>query len=298
MNPDQPLNPNGDLSAAASPVVIVVTTVSVAASSSIVVPAPPAPAPAVPPVPPVTPVTRRGDSYRKPAWRSKTAWFTLVVVTIGSLGIDLLTKWLAFESIAGEPVRIHRTKVLEQAAHDPTLVGTLVPRHEPITIIPSVLDLTLVLNPGAVFGVGPGKRWFFIIFTGIALTFGMWMFARWTRSRDTVAHAAIGLLLGGGLGNLYDRLALGCVRDFLHPLPGLKFPSGWKPMGGDGQVWPYVSNVADLLLLIGIAMLLVFLWRRDAHARHAAEALAAKKTASEPNGQEAGDSQVASSTGA
>jgi signal peptidase II len=90
----------------------------------------------------------------------------------------------------------------------------------------------------------------------------MWMFAKWTRSRDTLAHASIGLLLGGGLGNLYDRLALGCVRDFLHPLPGLRWPGGWKPFGGDGQIWPYVSNVADLLLLIGIGLLLIFLWRR------------------------------------
>ncbi len=196
------------------------------------------------------------------AWTSKKSWFTLVLVTAGSLGIDLLTKWIAFRSIAGQPVAITRQEVLARAAIDPRSVGLLVPPHEPLTIIPGVLDLTLVLNPGAVFGVGPGKRWFFIAFTAVALTFGMWMFAKWTRSRDTLAHASIGLLLGGGLGNLYDRLLYGCVRDFLHPFPGVKWPGGWKPFGGDGQVWPYVSNVADLLLLIGIGLLLVFLWRR------------------------------------
>jgi lipoprotein signal peptidase len=103
--------------------------------------------------------------------------------------------------------------------------------------------------------------------------------------------------MGGGLGNLYDRLALGCVRDFLHPLPGLKFPGGWKPLGGDGQIWPYVSNIADLLLLIGIAMLLLFLWRRDAQAKQAAEAMAAQKAASEPPSQAGGDSPVVPSTG-
>lgn len=200
------------------------------------------------------------------AWSSKKAWFTLVVVTVGSLAADLLTKWIAFRSIAGQPVVVKREDVLALAALDPRSVGSIVPRHEPLTILPGVLDLTLVLNPGAVFGVGPGKRWFFIAFTAIALTFGMWMFAKWTRARDTLAHAAIGLLLGGGLGNLYDRLALGCVRDFLHPLPGMRWPNGWKPFGGDGQVWPYVSNLADLLLLIGIGMLLVFLWRRPSEA--------------------------------
>ncbi|MBC7772318.1 MAG: signal peptidase II [Pyrinomonadaceae bacterium] len=277
MNLDQPSNSNSALPPAPSPM-------TSAGSASA-------------PVLPVPPVIRRGDSYRKPAWRSKTAWFTLIVVAIGSLAIDLVTKWLAFESIAGEPVRIVRTQVLAQAAADPRLVGTLVPRHAPITIIPHVLDLTLVLNPGAVFGVGPGKRWFFIIFTAIALSFGMWMFTRWTRSRDTIAHAAIGLLMGGGLGNLYDRLALGCVRDFLHPLPGLKFPGGWKPLGGDGQIWPYVSNIADLLLLIGIAMLLLFLWRRDAEAKRVAEAEVAKKAASDSAVPVAGDSHVTPSAG-
>jgi hypothetical protein len=54
------------------------------------------------------------------------------------------------------------------------------------------------------------------------------------------------------------------VRDFLHPLPGVKFPFGITLMDQDGHVWPYVSNIADLLLLIGIGMLLVFLWKRDA----------------------------------
>lgn len=223
------------------------------------------------------------SSRSKSAWKSKAAWFTLLVVTIGSLAVDLGTKWLAFKSIAGRPVVLTREQVLSLAADNPRLVGTLVPPHEPLTIIPNVLDLTLVLNPGAVFGMGPGKRWFFIIFTAIALFFGMWMFAKWTRSRDTVAHAAIGLLLGGGLGNLYDRLMLGCVRDFLHPLPGLKFPNGWKPLGGDGQVWPYVSNVADLFLLIGIGMLLVFLWRRDASQPRGPKVAAKGEAAESPS---------------
>ncbi|MBL0922731.1 MAG: signal peptidase II, partial [Phycisphaerales bacterium] len=126
--------------------------------------------------------------------------------------------------------------------------------------IPHVLDFRLVLNPGATFGVGAGRRGLFIAFTGAALAFGMWMFSRWTRRNDVVAHAAIGLVLSGGLGNLYDRLVFGCVRDFLHPLPTLFWPGG-KP------VWPYVSNVADALLLVGVCVLMVHLWRMDAPER-------------------------------
>jgi signal peptidase II len=101
------------------------------------------------------------------------------------------------------------------------------------------------------------------VFTAAAFSFGLWIFGTWTRARDRWAHVALGLVIGGGLGNVYDRLLYGCVRDFLHPLPGVKFPFGLKLMDREGHVWPYVSNVADLLLLIGIGMLLVFLWRRD-----------------------------------
>jgi signal peptidase II len=131
-----------------------------------------------------------------------------------------------------------------------------------VTIIPNLLDLTLVLNPGAVFGIGAGKRWFFIPFTAAALGLALWMFATWTRPRDYMAHAAIGLLISGGLGNLHDRIAFACVRDFLHPLPGAVLPFGWTmPMSGSRELWPYVSNFADLWLLVGIGMLMWYLWR-------------------------------------
>lgn len=201
------------------------------------------------------------------AWRSWRAWATLLSVTALALAADLVSKRLAFQHVADEPVPVRYQDVVAVGANDPRQIGRLIPAHDPVTVVPGLLDFTLVLNPGAVFGVGPGQRWFFIVFTGAALCLGVWMFSRWTGPRDRAAHIAIGLLLGGGLGNLYDRLAFGCVRDFLHPLPGVKFPFGFNPLGNSGEVWPYVSNVADLLLLIGIGMLLVHLWRRDHGAR-------------------------------
>jgi signal peptidase II len=192
-----------------------------------------------------------------------------------AVGADLVSKWLAFRYVARQPVVIDYYAVMAMSAEDPRRIGEIIQHQvgipEPVHVLPRLLDLTLVLNPGAVFGIGPGQRWFFIVFTGLALGFGVWMFGRWTRPRDHWAHAAIGLLLGGGLGNLYDRLALGCVRDFLHPLPELRFPFGWKPLGNNGEIWPYVSNIADLLLLIGIGMLLFTMSRREPrkHARPA-----------------------------
>jgi signal peptidase II len=179
------------------------------------------------------------------------------------LAADLISKQLAFARVADAPVVIERTDVL---AGGP--LHRLIPPHDPVRVIPKLLDFTLVLNPGAVFGIGAGKRWFFIVFTVAAVGFAMWMFARWTRPRDLAVHAAIGLVVAGGLGNLYDRLAFACVRDFIHPLPGMTLPFGWSYPWASGpagrEVWPYVSNVADLLLIIGIVVLVVHTWRMGA----------------------------------
>jgi len=194
------------------------------------------------------------------AWRSPVAWIWLSASFALALAADLATKHSAFARIAGAPVLITREQVL---ALPPSRINTLIPAHKPIIVAPHALELQLVLNPGAVFGVGPGKRWFFVMFTALAILFALWVFATWTKPRDRIAHAALGLIVAGGVGNLFDRLMFGCVRDFLHPLPGILLPFGITWPGGGAEVWPWVSNVADALLLVGIATLLIRLWRSD-----------------------------------
>ena len=203
----------------------------------------------------------------RPAWRSPRAWIVLLVATILALALDLSSKHLAFQHVGDRPVSVDRAQVLQQMAKDVRGLQVLVPVHEPVTVVPHVLEFKLVLNGGAVFGSGQGKRWFFIGFTGVALLFALYLFAKWTRANETWSHIAIGLIISGGLGNLYDRLTLACVRDFIHPLPGVKFPFGLTLPGGRAEVWPYVSNVADAALLIGIIFLLVRIWRDDAALR-------------------------------
>lgn len=195
---------------------------------------------------------------------SRPAWVVLVAVMLLGLGLDLATKAIAFRSIADAPVSIDRREVIEVGRRQPLEV--LLPPHDPIVIVPSVLEFKLVLNRGAVFGMGAGKRWFFVAFTLGAVGFCLWMFARWTTARQRWAHAGLGMILAGGLGNLYDRLVYACVRDFIHPLPGVRLPWGLEWPWGEREVWSYVSNVADKLLLIGIAILMVHLWRAPAPA--------------------------------
>ena len=193
------------------------------------------------------------------AWTSRRAWSIFVVVAILGTGADLASKWWAFRSIADAPVRILRSEVLAT-----TDLSTLIPSHEPDVVVPGVLELTLVLNSGAVFGLGAGARWFFVVFTVGAIAFVTWAFATQTRERDTMVHVSSGLLIAGGIGNLYDRLLFACVRDFLHPLPHATIP-----FSSGRALWPYVSNIADAFLIIGIAGLLLFSFVRGGKGVHA-----------------------------
>lgn len=187
------------------------------------------------------------------AMTSLRAWVVFGTVALVGLAIDLGTKAWAFASLGKSPVVIRREDVLRAAD-----LTTLIPRPPPVVVvIPQVLELTLVLNPGAVFGIGAGRRWFFVVFTVIAVAFVLWAFATQTRARDWLTHTCAGLLVAGGLGNLYDRLVFACVRDFLHPLPHATIPFTSRPL------WPYVSNVADAFLIVGIAGLLLFSWVRS-----------------------------------
>ena len=184
------------------------------------------------------------------------AWTILVLTIILGIAADLWTKSWAFANVAGVPVRFTRSDVLN--AQD---LGQLIPRHEPTTAISHILEFTLVLNPGAVFGIGAGQRWFFVIFTIIAIAISLVLFIRWTSAKDWLAHAGFGLIIAGGIGNLYDRLLFACVRDFIHPLPGVELPFGLKWPGGNPELWPYVSNVADAFLIVGIGLLMIHAWK-------------------------------------
>lgn len=188
-----------------------------------------------------------------PAGRCPRAWALLLLLAAAFLAADLASKHLAFDRVARRPVALDRAEVLATDR-----LADLIPHHEPVTVVPHALELTLVLNEGAVFGMAAGQRWFFIAFTILAMAFCLWMFAAWTGRRDRLAHAAIALVVAGGLGNLYDRLRFACVRDFLHFLPGVRLPFGLAWPGGQREIWPYVSNIADAQLIAGIAVLMWF----------------------------------------
>ncbi len=208
----------------------------------------------------MTPATGAPGRAPRRAWRSPLAWIVLMVVCVAGVTGDLGLKAWAFRNVASNPVVFD---------HD-----EIIPLHAPLVVIPRLLNLHLVKNDGAVFGIGPNQRMFFIVFTIAALAAAVAVFGRWTISNATVAHIAIGLIVAGGFGNLYDRVRFGFVRDFLHMLPGWSLPFGLNWPGGNNEVFPWVFNLADVMLLTGMGTLMWYMNSLEKKRKLAAETAA------------------------
>jgi signal peptidase II len=113
-----------------------------------------------------------------------------------------------------------------------------------VEVIGDVVVLWHVRNTGAAFSLFQGGQAFFLVVT--VLAFGMLIyFQRAFRGRGPLLHVVLGLVLGGTLGNLVDRVRLGYVTDFIS-------------VGIGDLRWP-TWNVADASLVIGILALVGYL---------------------------------------
>lgn len=209
----------------------------------------------------MTPLQRQNRSAmtaRSPerlAGQSIACWMALAIVIALGLAADLASKKASFAMIGEQPVLLDREVILSDPHWNP-------PPDAHRVAIPGLLDLHLVLNRGAVFGIGPGQRAFFVVFTILAVGIGVYAFAFRTRSRDWMAHLAIGCILAGAGGNLFDRIMFGAVRDFLKIFPDTHLPLNWSWPGGNSEVFPWVFNIADVLLLTGIGLLMLRMNRK------------------------------------
>jgi len=122
-------------------------------------------------------------------------------------------------------------------------VLNLEPAQADYPFIPGWLHFTYVRNYGAVFGAWQGARWLFVGVSLAAIVAVVIMFANSGRRR--LYQVLLGMLLAGIIGNLYDRLTYGYVRDMVHALP--RWP----------HFFPWVFNVADSLLCVSIGALIL-----------------------------------------
>ncbi|MCM8819558.1 MAG: signal peptidase II [Candidatus Omnitrophica bacterium] len=104
-----------------------------------------------------------------------------------------------------------------------------------IPLIKNILHITVICNSGAAFGLLRGKNQLLIY---ISIIFILFFLILSKRSRKTfLAFFGEGLIIGGAISNLFDRLFLGCVIDYI-----------------DIRIWP-VFNISDMCISIGIGVL-------------------------------------------
>jgi len=119
------------------------------------------------------------------------------------------------------------------------LTRALLHPSQSVPVIEGVFHLTHVRNIGAAFGLMPGQRALFVT-TSLLVLVAIGLYWWRVRPRGLVVSIALGLIAGGAVGNLIDRVLTGRVTDFF-----------------DFRIWP-VFNMADTSIVIGAAGL--FIW--------------------------------------
>ena len=132
-----------------------------------------------------------------------------------------------------------------------TISPDLLPYPQKVDVFPPFLVLTMAWNKGINFGLfgGADLRWVLI---GVALAiciFVLWWIRREKPGR--VGYVSAGILIGGALGNVVDRVNYGAVADFLN-------------MSCCGIRNPYAFNVADIAIFVGAIGLVMFTGKDNA----------------------------------
>jgi len=101
-------------------------------------------------------------------------------------------------------------------------------------LIPRILEFHTTLNPGALFGIGAGRTGLFLLASLLALILVLWMFAH-CPARRRLTHIALGAILAGALGNMYDRVFVR-LTPYVYPTPtGRAVAYGVRDLSPDGQ---------------------------------------------------------------
>jgi len=159
--------------------------------------------------------------------------------------LDLDRRWKIFLIVAPITCILDQiTKIWARATlpHIKTGTGII---GEPVKVISNYWDWRLSENPGSAFGMfgqTTGSRIFLSIIGIVALFAIIWMLRK-AKEEQTRLIWALGLVAGGAVGNLIDRIAFGVVTDFIV----------WKY---NTHEWP-TFNVADIALVVGVGLLFI-----------------------------------------
>ncbi len=157
-------------------------------------------------------------------------WLLLWAIALGGAAFDLVAKSRIFQWI-GEPP------------------------SPAVPLVPGILELQTSLNQGALWGFGRTLPYSSQLFAGLSILAGVaicyWLFVRGAAA-SLALTVALGLIMAGALGNCYDRLILGHVRDFVHfHVDSIGFECA-------------IFNFADNMLVVGAIILVLFALRPEA----------------------------------
>ena len=155
----------------------------------------------------------------RPLGAGWTQWVGLGAVALAAIGADQLTKAIVSSQLG-----------LNESVH---VVGPFSIRH--------------IQNSGIAFGLFASATSLVILLTVAAVAWMLYFFAR-SGSRHPILPVALGLVIGGSVSNLIDRVRLGHVTDFI-----------------DLKYWP-AFNLADSFIVVGVAALLLALVAADRNA--------------------------------
>lgn len=105
-----------------------------------------------------------------------------------------------------------------------------------IPVVEDIFHITYILNPGAAFGILEHRTGFFVVVAVAMLAAVIYFYPR-LPAGSVWARVGLGLLVGGAMGNLIDRVRLGVVIDFF-----------------DFRIWP-IFNVADIAIVTGVTLI-------------------------------------------
>ena len=120
-------------------------------------------------------------------------------------------------------------------------VAMYLPQAGVVTAIPHLLDLNYVENPGVAFGMFENMRWIFVALTSVIIVILLYTII-FKKIKSKMFLISSALIIGGGIGNLIDRVLYGYVIDYLQ----LSF---FSP----------VCNFADYAVTVGTVLLVIYL---------------------------------------
>lgn len=109
-----------------------------------------------------------------------------------------------------------------------------------VSVVDNLLSFTYVENNGVAFGSFAGNRWIFVVLTtALIAAILIYMFRK--KPQGKLFYISVALIIGGGIGNLIDRVLFGYVVDYI----SLSF-------------FPPVCNFADYCITVGTVLLMVY----------------------------------------